>query len=92
MTARDRVRGQPRGRRVASAGSSPAPSKSMRTRLWKRLRRLDRQIYEADDWLRLNSWFRGWATEKKRQQVQARRDRLDAQRRATRRKLKGYEE
>jgi hypothetical protein len=89
----DRLSGQTEGRRVASAGSSPAPpTRSARTRLWKRLRRLDRQIHEADEWLRFNSWLHGWGTEKRRTKVKERRFRLDAQRKATRMKLKGYKQ
>lgn len=88
---RDRLSGQAWDRRIASAGSSPAPStKSERTRLWNRLRRLDRQIAETDNWLYCNSWSLGWNTGKKMKDVETRRARLDAQRRDVRMRLKGY--
>ena len=90
---RDRLSGQTGDRRIASAGSSPAPStKSERTRLWKRLRRLDQQIAEADNWLYYNSWSLGWNMGKKKRDVEMRREMLDAKRRGVRRALKGYKE
>ena len=90
MTSRDRLSGQTEDRRIARVGSSPAPStRSERTRLWNRLRKLDRQIAEADNWLYYNSWSLGWNTGKKKRDVEARRDRLDAKRKDVRMRLKG---
>jgi len=60
--------------------------------LWKRLRRLDKQIAEADHWLYCNSWSVGWNTLKKVSDVETRRSRLDEQRRGVRMRLKGYKE
>lgn len=88
----DSLRGQNKGRRVAGVGSSPAlPTRSERTRLWQRLRRLDRQIAGLDQWLYLNSWFRGWTTEQERGKKTERRAALDAKRRDARNRLKGYQ-
>ena len=47
------------GRRAAGAGSSPVlPTKSQRTKLWKRLRRLDRELYFYDTFLKKMTGYR----------------------------------
>ena len=87
MTSRDRLSGQTEDRRIARVGSSPAPStRSERTRLWKQLRGLDRQIAEADNWLYYNSWLLRYGPEIRK--VEDRRDRLDKKRKDVRMRLK----
>ena len=90
MNTRDSLRGQNEHRRMASAGSSPAPSaRSKRTRLWKRLRRLDRKFHWLDVGVKINSPFQ-YETRGDRKMCDQR-DKVDAQRLSVRNKLKGYE-
>lgn len=85
---RDSLSGQNEVRRHASAGSSPAPSaKSKRTRLWQRLRRLDRKISYLDDNLRVLRYACPNHPDTEKREIQ--RDKADAKRRSVRLKLKG---
>ncbi len=96
--SRGSLSGQNTGGRTAGVGSSPAPSaKSVRTRLWGRLRKYDRQIAYLDE----NVWLNLWRNEHGQMQPSAyeiypvaqlneRREKLDAKRKEVRRKLKGY--
>ena len=61
-------------------------SKSVRTRLWQRLRKLDRQITELDNGM--YSWLQTRKEQEKRVQ---KRIRLDQKRKDVRAKLKGYQ-
>jgi len=83
-----RLSGQTEGRIVASAGSSPAPStRSARTRLWKRLRRLDSQIGQLDRVIEFRViMYRGAGKD-----LIAQREKKDAKRKEVRMKLKGKE-
>ena len=90
MYTRDSLRGQNEHRRMASAGSSPAPSaRSQRTRLWKRLRRLDRKIHWLDAGIKSNAVFSYEPRMDRKMECQ--RIKADAQRISVRNKLKGYE-
>ena len=61
-------------------------------RLWKRLRKLDREIVVIDEWASWNWWRQGTGIPWERDYAQrvSRRHRLDAKREEVRRKLKGY--
>lgn len=67
--------------RIAGTGSSPVlPTKSQRTKLWKRLRKLDRRISELSS--PFSCYFAKNSIEKIRK--------LDQKRKEVRNKLKGY--
>ena len=90
MNVGDSLSGQNEVRRHAGTGSSPVlPTKSQRTRLWKRLRRLDRKFHWLDVGIKINSGFQ-YETRGDRK-LCTQRDKVDAQRLSVRNKLKGYE-
>lgn len=75
------------GRRVTGVGSSPTlPTKAVRTRLWKRLRKLDKELEELKNVPWSNNckldWVYGSNITKKQK--------LDQKRKEVRLKLKGY--
>lgn len=74
-------------RRVTGVGSSPTlPNKSEKTRLWKKLRKLDRKLSKMKSipWSHSNeyAWIYGKNINKKQE--------LDRKRKQIRLKLKGY--
>ena len=74
------------GRRAAGAGSSPVlPTKSQRTKLWKRLRRLDRELYFYDTFLKKMTGYRIYRADLWVEGIK-----LDQKRKEIRNKLKGY--
>ena len=84
----DSLRGQNKGRRVAGVGSSPTlPNKSTRTRLWKRLRKLDAKIYDISCWIDHGYIY---LTTKEYMEKLDKRDKWDEERKKIRLKLKGY--
>lgn len=67
--------------RIAGTGSSPVlPTKSQRTKLWKRLRRLDRQITKSSYPFSITTG----------RQLKDKVIKLDQKRKDVRNKLKGY--
>lgn len=80
------LRGQNKDRRIAGVGSSPTlPTKSARTRLWKRLRKLDRDINSLDH-LTVYQFCQDELNK-----TLTRIEKLDAKRKQVRLKLKGYD-
>ena len=89
MNTGDSLRGQNEHRRMASAGSSPAPStRSQRTRLWRRLRKLDSKISQLDYGLWIQRHIGSQTVVEK---MECQRIKADASRLSVRNKLKGYE-
>ena len=89
MNSGGSLRDQNKVRRHAGVGLSPTPlTKSVRTRLWKRLRGLDRKVAQLDYAIWIGSYLR---THKENLKFKERRDKEDAKRRSVRRKLKGYD-
>ena len=84
--------GQNDGRRADGFGSSPKrPTKSRRTILWHRLRRLDRQCHIQQSIIKQWRVFRRVDEyDKICKKAEGRFVRYDAQRKETRLKLKGY--
>lgn len=75
-------------RRVAGVGSSPTlPVKSERTRLWNRLRKLDREIGKLQH--ETHVWGIIWS-KKIREQTAGKLLKKDRQRKSIRLQLKGY--
>lgn len=88
MKTGDSLSGQNKGRRAAGTGSSPVhPTRSERTRLWKRLRYLDRECAKCKE---LIDWY-NIVIQKERYIKQTEKFKnLDARRKEVRLKLKGY--
>lgn len=88
----DSLSGQNEGRRVAGLGSSPnRPTKSQKTILWHRLRRLDRQCHQQQTIVKQWRVFRSIVEyDKICKKAEGRFARYDAQRKEVRLKLKGY--
>lgn len=77
-------------RRIAGTGSSPVlPTKSKRTRLWNRLRRLDREIWNLDKHHLYG--FGKYLFYKDEDKIDlSKREILDQKRKEIRNRLKGY--
>lgn len=80
----DSLSGQNKDRRIAGGGSNPSlPTKSVRTKLWKNLRKLDRKIGRLTRWIRLTCLEGAEYNSKTLLE-------LDSKRKEIRLKLKGY--
>lgn len=85
----DDVRGEHEVRRNASGGSNPSPlTKSVKTKLWNRLRKLDREIERLHK--KYNSILVRYKFPKDWQEIRLKINKLDLKRKETRLKLKGY--